>query len=177
MSRIGRLPVKIPKGVTVTVADGGIQVKGPKGQLSRPLAERISARVEGEAVHFDREGDDKVARANHGLMRALTNNMVTGVTQGFQKVLQIEGTGFRAEVRGKNLSLLLGYSHPIDYAIPEGITITVDKQTRVLVNGIDRQQVGQVAANIRAFRKPDSYKGKGIRYEGEVLRLKEGKSA
>jgi len=177
MSRIGRLPVKIPSGVTVDVNNGEIKVKGPKGTLARPIVDHVTVAIADGAINFSREGDDRFARANHGLMRALVNNMVNGVTTGFEKALQIEGTGFRAETKGRQLSLTLGFSHAIDYAIPQGIDILVDKQTRIVVKGIDRQQVGQVAAKIRAFRKPDAYKGKGIRYEGEVLRLKEGKTA
>jgi large subunit ribosomal protein L6 len=177
MSRIGRLPIRVPNGVSVDVSGTEIKIKGPKGALAHPLVDHISVTADKGEIRFDRDGDDKVARANHGLMRAVVNNMVRGVSTGWEKALQIEGTGFRAEVKGRNLVLTLGYSHPIEYSIPTGIDIVVDKQTRVVVKGTDRQQVGQVAANIRAFRKPDSYKGKGIRYEGEVLRLKEGKSA
>jgi large subunit ribosomal protein L6 len=177
MSRIGRLPVPIPSGVNVDVKDGEIKIKGPKGALARPVVDHVQITVEGGHLTVTRDGDEKAARANHGLMRALINNMVTGVTKGFEKALQIEGTGFRAEVKGRQLVMQLGYSHPIEYAVPQGIDIAVDKQTRILVKGIDRQQVGQVAAKIRAYRKPDAYKGKGIRYEGETLRLKEGKTA
>jgi large subunit ribosomal protein L6 len=177
MSRIGRLPIRVPNGVSVDVSGTEIKIKGPKGALVHPLVDHISVTADKGEIRFDRDGDDKVARANHGLMRAVVNNMVRGVSTGWEKALQIEGTGFRAEVKGRNLVLTLGFSHPIEYSIPTGIDIVVDKQTRVVVKGTDRQQVGQVAANIRAFRKPDSYKGKGIRYEGEVLRLKEGKSA
>jgi large subunit ribosomal protein L6 len=177
MSRIGRLPVKIPSGVNVDVKGGEIKIKGPKGTLARPVVPHITVAVKDGAVLCSREGDDKVARANHGLMRALVNNMVKGVTDGFEKRLLIEGTGFRAELKGKQLVMQLGYSHPIEYAIPQGIEIAIDKQVKIIVKGIDRQQVGQAAANIRAYRKPDHYKGKGIRYEEEVLRLKEGKTA
>lgn len=177
MSRIGKLPIPVPQGVTVQLTGGEISVKGPKGQLSRPLVERVQINQDDGALTVTREGEDRIARANHGLMRALVSNMVTGVSKGFDKQLQIEGTGFRAEVKGKSLVMQLGYSHPVDYAIPEGITIAVEKQTRIAVSGIDKQQVGQVAANIRGFRPPDAYKGKGIRYVDEQLRLKEGKSA
>ncbi len=177
MSRIGRLPIRIPNGVNVDVSGSEIKVKGPKGSLVHPIVDHIAVTADDGEIRFTRDAEDKVARANHGLMRALVNNMVHGVSTGFEKALQIEGTGFRAELKGRQLVLTLGYSHPIAFAIPQGVDIAVDKQTRVIVKGIDRQQVGQVAANIRAFRKPDAYKGKGIRYEGEVLRLKEGKSA
>jgi len=177
MSRIGKLPIRIPNGVSVDVAGGAVKVKGPKGALSAPIVAHVSVVSDkGEAV-VSRASDAKPARANHGLMRALLNNLVKGVSEGFEKKLQIEGTGFRAEVKGKQLLLTLGYSHPVEYAIPEGIEISVEKQTKLSVKGINKQQVGQVAANIRAFREPDSYKGKGIRYDGETLRLKEGKSA
>ena len=177
MSRIGRLPIPVPKGVTVEVRDGNVQVKGPKGTLSRPVVDHVNVALDGDKLVVTRESDDGPARAHHGLMRANLNNMVRGVSEGFQKTLQFEGTGFRAEVKGKNLLLTLGYSHPVEYAIPQGVDIAVDKQTIIQVKGADRQQVGQVAAHIRAFRKPDSYKGKGVRYENEQLRLKEGKSA
>jgi len=177
MSRIGKLPIPVPKGVTVQMTGEEISVKGPKGELKHPIVAHIQIAQADDSLTLTREGDDRIARANHGLMRALVANMVTGVSKGFEKQLQIEGTGFRAEVKGKNLVMQLGYSHPVEYAIPSGITIAVDKQTRIAVQGIDKQQVGQVAANIRGFRPPDSYKGKGIRYADETLRLKEGKSA
>ena len=177
MSRIGRLPIRVPAGVNVDVRDGEIKVKGPKGLLARPLVEHIALKIENGEIVVSRDGDGKAARANHGLMRALVNNMVHGVTAGWEKKLQIEGTGFRAEVKGKQLVLTLGYSHPVDYAIPAGIDIAVDKNVLIAVKGADKQQVGQVAAIIRGFRRPDSYKGKGIRYVDEVLRIKEGKSA
>jgi len=177
MSRIGRLPVRVPGGVSVDLAGGEIKIKGPKGQLARPMVDHVSLQVDGGVIHVSRDGDDKAARANHGLMRALVASMVHGVTTGFEKKLQIEGTGFRAEVKGRQLVLTLGYSHPIEYAIPTGIAISVDKNVTISVTGADKQQVGQVAAIIRGFREPDSYKGKGIKYADEVLRLKEGKSA
>jgi len=177
MSRIGKLPVRVPAGVSVDVSAGAVSVKGPKGTLTAPVASQVTVAVEGAEAVVSRDGDGKVARSNHGLMRALLANMVKGVAEGFERRLQVEGTGFRAEVKGKSLMLTLGYSHPVEYAIPQGIEIVVDKQTKIIVKGADKQQVGQVAANIRSFRKPDSYKGKGIRYEGENLRIKEGKSA
>jgi large subunit ribosomal protein L6 len=177
MSRIGKLPVRLPSGVKVDVVDGSVQVKGPKGSLSQAIPSHISVAVSDGAVVCSRAGEDRVARANHGLTRALVANMVKGVSEGFERKLQIEGTGFRAEVKGRQLILTLGFSHPVDYSIPQGIDIAVDKLTKIVVKGIDRQQVGQVSANIRAFRTPDHYKGKGIRYEDEVLRIKEGKTA
>lgn len=177
MSRIGRLPIRVPSGVTIESRSGEVVVKGPKGTLTERVAPLVDIRVDNGQIVVERQNDSKPARAQHGLMRALVNNMVTGVTKGFEKRLQIEGTGFRAEVKGRSLVLTLGYSHPVNYAIPQGVDIAVDKQTVIVVKGVNRQQVGQVAANIRGFRKPDSYKGKGIRYEGERLRLKEGKTA
>jgi large subunit ribosomal protein L6 len=177
MSRIGRLPVKVPAGVTVGVKEGTVSVKGPKGSLQQKIAGNIAISVADGAITFARDGDDREARACHGLMRALVANMVKGVTDGFEKKLLIEGTGFRAEVKGRNLILTLGFSHAVEYAIPQGIDIAVDKQVNLSVKGIDCQQVGQVSAVIRNFRRPDAYKGKGIRYVGENLRLKEGKTA
>jgi len=177
MSRIGKLPIRMPAGVSVDVSGGAVSVKGPKGVLSVPVASQVTVAVEGAEAVVSRADDGKVARSNHGLMRALLANMVKGVSEGFERRLQVEGTGFRAEVKGKSLLLTLGYSHPVEYSIPQGIDIVVDKLTKIIVKGADKQQVGQVAANIRSFRKPDSYKGKGIRYEGENLRIKEGKSA
>jgi large subunit ribosomal protein L6 len=177
MSRIGNQPVQLPSGVTLQVQDDAVTVKGPKGTLSHPLVEHVKLQVEGTTVQVARDEDAKQARANHGLMRAVLRNMVQGVTQGFERTLEINGVGFRAEVRGKTLVLNLGYSHPIEYAIPEGVKIAIDKAGLLQITGIDRQQVGQVAAKIRSFRKPDSYKGKGVRYQGETIRLKPGKSA
>lgn len=177
MSRIGRLPVKIPSGVAIDVKGSSIKVKGPKGAIERPANPLVKITVADGVVTFERDGDARASRAAHGLIRANVFAMVKGVTDGFEKKLLIEGTGFRAEVKGKNLMLTLGYSHPIEFAIPAGIDIAVEKQVNVSVKGIDKQQVGQVAAVIRAFRKPDAYKGKGIRYADEKLRIKEGKSA
>jgi large subunit ribosomal protein L6 len=177
MSRVGKVPVQIPKGVTVSVADNGVSVKGPKGELRQELPTLVSAAVQEGAIVVSRADDSRQGRANHGLARALVKNMVTGVTQGFEKKLEIQGVGFRAEVKGKMLVMQLGFSHPVEYAIPQGITIAVDKNVNLSVNGIDRQKVGQVAAVIRKFREPDHYKGKGVRYVGENVRIKTGKSA
>lgn len=177
MSRIGRLPIQVPAGVTVEVSGGTVSVKGPKGQLKQHVAPHVSLAIEGGEVVVSRDSNAPAARGAHGLMRALVNNMVVGVTKGFERKLEIQGVGFRAEVKGRQLVMNLGYSHPVDYTIPEGISISVDKQVKVLIQGIDKQQVGQVAAVIRGFRKPDSYKGKGVRYEGESVRIKTGKSA
>lgn len=177
MSRIGRLPVRVPAGVTVGVKDDTVSVKGPKGSLQQKVAGDIAIAVADGAITFTRPDDARGSRACHGLMRALVSNMVKGVTDGFEKKLLIEGTGFRAEVKGRNLILTLGFSHAVEFAIPQGIDIAVEKQVNLSVKGIDRQQVGQVSAIIRNFRRPDAYKGKGIRYVDEVLRLKEGKTA
>ena len=175
MSRIGRLPVTIPSGVTVTVTDTTMAAKGPKGQLSRVLPSHVSVVVEGDKAVVSRVNDSKPARARHGLTRALLQNLVTGVTAGFEKKLQIEGVGYKAAVKGKSLELQLGYSHPIDYVIPAGLEIAVERNI-ITVKGIDREVVGQAAANIRGFRKPDAYKGKGVRYVGETIKLKPGKA-
>lgn len=177
MSRIGKLPIQIPSGVTVTVGADKVSVKGPKGSLEHFLPAHVAVKVDAGNLVVERSGDEKQARANHGLMRALCRNMVQGVSTGFERKLEIQGVGFRAEVKGKNLVMSLGYSHPIEYAIPTGIAIATSKEGGISITGIDKQQVGQVAADIRAFRKPDSYKGKGIRYSGEYVRLKAGKSA
>lgn len=177
MSRIGKSPITVPSGVTATFKDGMVNVKGPKGSLDAKLVAHIDGSVEDGNIVFTRADESRTARANHGLMRALVNNMVQGVTEGFSKKLSIIGIGYRADVRGSTLVMNLGYSHPIEYAIPSGISIEVDKQNNVTVSGIDKQQVGQTAAEIRAFRKPDHYKGKGVRYADEYIRIKAGKSA
>ncbi len=177
MSRVGKLPVELPAGVTVTVGDDGVTVKGPKGQLKQVMVAQVDVEIEGQSLQVTRRSEARQARANHGLMRSLVANMVTGVTSGFEKKLEVIGVGYRADVRGKNLVMNLGYSHPIEYGIPTGIDIAVDKANVISIGGIDKQQVGQVAAEIRAFRRPDAYKGKGVRYVGERVRLKAGKSA
>ncbi len=175
MSRIGRLPINLPKGVTVTLGDT-ISVKGPKGQLSRSLVTGVSVAENDGVVTVARESDHRTHKAAHGLMRALINNMVLGVTQGFEKKLEIVGVGYKAEVKGKELVLNLGYSHPIHHAIPASIKIVVDKGNKLSVSGIDKEEVGQHAAVIRGYRSPDSYKGKGVRYANEHIRLKAGKA-
>lgn len=178
MSRIGKAPIAIPSGVTVTVDGDTVGVKGPKGQLSLELIALVSAKVdETDGLVLERENESKTARANHGLMRSLAANMVTGVTQGFEKKLKVEGIGYRADVRGTELVMNLGFSHPIHFPIPDGIQIVAAKDNTITVSGIDKAQVGQVAANIRAYRQPDRYKGKGVRYVGEHISLKAGKSA
>ncbi len=177
MSRVGNLPIPLPSGVTVEVAAGRVNVKGPKGSLSQAVVDHVGVAVADGRVGVSRDNDSRPSRANHGLMRALLSNMVTGVTRGWEKKLAVIGVGYRAEVRGNKLVLNLGYSHPVEYPVPNGINVEVDKQNVITVAGIDRQQVGQVAAEIRAWRKPDSYKGKGVRYVDERVRIKAGKSA
>ncbi len=175
MSRIGRLPINLPKGVTVTLGDT-ISVKGPKGQLTLPLVDGIDVVHADGLLKVHRQSEIQKHRANHGLMRALIANMVTGVTKGFERKLEVHGVGYKAEVRGKNLLLNLGYSHPIDFVPPAGVNVAVEKTT-ITITGIDKEKVCQTAAVIRGFRPPDSYKGKGVRYVGEHVRLKAGKSA
>ena len=175
MSRIGNIPVAIPQGVTVTVTADTMSAKGPKGQLSRALPSHVEVTVEAEQVVVKRVNDSKPARARHGLTRSLLQNLVTGVSEGYTKSLEIIGVGYRAQSKGKVLELSLGYSHPINYEVPEGIEIKVQKSI-IHVHGIDKELVGQTAANIRKFRQPDAYKGKGVRYLGENIRLKAGKA-
>jgi len=175
MSRIGKKPIPVPAGVTATVAGGTISVKGPKGTLSMPTVDDISYTVEGSTIAVQPANDSKRARAFWGMQRTMVQNLVTGVTEGFTKVLEITGVGYRASVTGKNLKLQLGFSHDVEYPIPEGITIKTPDQTTVEITGNDKQQVGQVAAEIRRWRKPEPYKGKGIKYRGEFIFRKEGK--
>ena len=176
MSRIGNRAIVIPSGVTIHVADGEIQVKGPKVTLRGRVPEGISAKVEDGSLSFARGADTKEARRLHGLARALANNMVIGATTGFTRRLEIEGVGYRADVRGKELHLLLGYSHPIVVPIPEGLTVTADGNTKLSIAGADKQAVGQFAANVRSLRPPEPYKGKGVRYAEERIRRKVGKA-
>ncbi len=177
MSRIGRMPVVLPKGVDLKVNDTQVLVKGPKGELTVPLSERIRL-VQGEGqISFERSSDHRFDRAQHGLARSLLNNAVLGVTEGFSRNLEIQGVGFRAAMRGRALELSLGFSHPVVVDPPAGITLNVPEPTRITVSGIDKQLVGQIAADIRAVRPPDSYHGKGVRYQGEQVRLKPGKTA
>jgi large subunit ribosomal protein L6 len=177
MSRIGKKPVAIPSNVTVTVDGSTVKVKGPKGELTRTFDPTMKIRVEGNEVIIDRPTEDKRDRAMHGLTRALLANMVTGVTEGFKKTLEIVGVGYKAEKRGKNLVVTVGYSHPVNYPEPTGITLTTPAPTTIVIEGIDKQKVGQVAAELREFRPPEPYKGKGIRYQGEQVRRKAGKTA
>jgi large subunit ribosomal protein L6 len=177
MSRIGKKPIALSTGVSMTHANGVVTVKGPKGQLTQPDVSLVSVAVEGSDIVVSRANDTREARANHGLMRSILANMVEGVSKGFEKKLEVVGVGYRAETKGKKLVMLLGFSHPIEFDIPAGISIAVDKQTSISVSGADKQQVGQVAAVLRGYRKPDAYKGKGVRYADERIRLKAGKSA
>jgi large subunit ribosomal protein L6 len=178
MSRIGNKAIAIPKGVDVKIADNTVYIKGPKGKLSRAFVPRTSAEVSEGSIVVSAHGKSRSDRAYHGLMRALLANMVHGVSKGFSKELEVIGIGYKAEVKGKKLVLNLGYSHPIHFPFPEGITIDIKqspKSTIVEILGIDKEAVGQAAAVIRSYRSPDSYKGKGIRYKGETVRLKAGK--
>jgi large subunit ribosomal protein L6 len=177
MSRIGKAPVAIPAGVDVTVADGTVTVKGPKGTLSRVIPGDIQITQEDGSLIFVRPNDERQNKALHGLVRSLVNNMVIGVTDGYRKQLEIVGVGYRAEAQGANaLRLNLGFSHPVNVEAPEGITFEVPVPTQVIVSGIDKEVVGQVAANIRSIRKPEPYKGKGVRYAGERVLRKAGKA-
>jgi large subunit ribosomal protein L6 len=177
MSRIGRLPVAVPSGVDVTIDGQQVTVTGPKGTLRHTVAEPISVRRGDEgALQVTRPDDERESKALHGLSRTLIANMVTGVTSGYTKRLEIVGTGYRVQARGNDLEFALGYSHPVVVRAPEGITFRVEAPTRFAVEGIDKQKVGEVAANIRKLRKPDPYKGKGVRYQGEVVRRKAGKT-
>jgi len=177
MSRIGKLPIPVPSGVDVTVDAGNITVKGPKGTLSHRVAEPIAVKHgDNGEVLVTRPDDERTSRALHGLTRSLIANMVTGVTQGYEKKLEIVGTGYRVLARGQALEFALGYSHPITVNPPEGISFAVEAPTRFSVSGIDKQQVGEVAANLRKLRKPDPYKGKGVRYAGEQVKRKVGKA-
>ncbi len=177
MSRIGKKPVTLPKGVTVAMKDGSVVVKGPKGELSAKVHPDISVAVSGSEVVLTRTSDEKKQKALHGLWRALIQNMVRGVTEGYQRKLEIVGVGYRAEMKGSRLNLLVGYSHPILFAPPEGVKIETPTQTNITISGVDKQLVGLVAAKIRSFRQPEPYKGKGIKYEGEYIRRKAGKAA
>jgi len=175
MSRIGKRPVPVPAGVTATIEGGQLSVKGPKGTLALQLRDEISYVVEGDGIVVKPANDTKQARAFWGMQRTLVQNLVTGVTEGFTKTLEITGVGYRAAAQGKNLKLQLGYSHDVNIPVPEGIDIKTPDPTTVEISGIDRQKVGQIAAEIRRWRKPEPYKGKGIKYRGEYIFRKEGK--
>jgi large subunit ribosomal protein L6 len=177
MSRIGRLPVPVPSGVDVTIDGQAVTVKGPKGTLSHTVAEPITvSKGDDGSLQVVRPDDERMSKSLHGLSRTLINNMVVGVTTGYAKTLEIVGTGYRVQQKGADLEFALGFSHPVVVTAPEGITLRVEAPTRLAVEGIDKQQVGEVAANIRKLRKPDPYKGKGVRYQGEVVRRKAGKT-
>ena len=175
MSRIGKKPVPVPAGVTANIEGRLLSVKGPKGTLTLQLADEVSYEINDGGISVQPVNDSKRSRSFWGMQRTLVQNLITGVTDGYSKQLQITGVGYRANVQGKNLKLQLGYSHDVDYAIPEGITIATPDQTTVNISGIDKQKVGQVAAEIRRWRKPEPYKGKGIKYAGEFIFRKEGK--
>lgn len=177
MSRIGKKPIEIKKGVTVEILDGLIKVKGPKGELTQTYNPKISIKVENNQVVLTRSSDEKQFKALHGLYRVLIQNMIDGVTEGYKKKLEIVGVGYKAEWKGRGLQLALGYSHPIFFIPPKEVKIEVPTPTNIVVSGIDKQLVGQIAAKIRSFRPPEPYKGKGIRYEGEQIIRKAGKTA
>ena len=176
MSRVGLAPIEVPPSGEVTIDGSIVSVKGAKGTLSRTFSDRISFELEDDIVSVKRDGDDREARALHGLSRALLNNMVVGVSEGFQKELTTVGVGYRANLQGRTLELLVGFSHPVHIEVPEGIELEVPEQTRIIIRGIDKELVGQVAANIRSVRPPEPYKGKGIRYVDEYVRRKAGKA-
>lgn len=176
MSRIGRKPITIPRGVQVGIQGQQVEVKGPKGRLELRVHDLCSVKVADGSVVVGRGAEHRTARAIHGLTRALVANMVHGVTEGFERKLEIQGIGYRVQMAGRNLTFALGYSHPIVFPLPEGVTAEVDKQTAITLRGVDKYLVGQTAAQLRALRPPDSYKGKGVRYAGEVVRKKAGKT-
>jgi len=176
MSRIGRLPIAIPSGVDVTISGRQVHVKGPKGELSMEVSAPIEIQQNDGVITVTRPSDEGEIRALHGLSRSLIANMVTGVTEGYRKTLEIVGVGYRVQAKGRDLEFALGFSHPVPVAAPDGISFRVETPTRFVVEGIDKQQVGEVAANIRKLRKPDPYKGKGVRYQGEQVRRKVGKA-
>jgi len=177
MSRIGNAPITVPSGVTVTIGDGQVAVKGPKGELARPIPGAITVRQDGDVVLVERPDDQRHNRALHGMFRSLVNNMVVGVTEGFRKDLEIVGVGYRAAAKGSStIDLQLGFSHPVSVDAPAGIEFVVPAPTKIEIHGIDKEVVGQVAANIRSIRKPEPYKGKGVRYAGEHVRRKAGKA-
>src|SRR5581483_11598985 len=176
MSRIGKLPLAVPSGVDVTLNDSTVVVKGPKGTLSQRILPVVDVNIAGAQVLVARKNDDKSGRSAHGLTRTLLNNMIEGVTKGFRKSLELQGVGYRVNKAGNDLTFSLGYSHPVVYKAPSGISFTVEGTTKVHVDGIDKQQVGQVAAELRSLRPPEPYKGKGVRYEGEQIKKKLGKA-
>lgn len=176
MSRVGKQPISVPDGVKVTLAGGLFVAEGPKGKVSQKVVPRVDVAIEDGEIRVTRRHDAGPDRAMHGLMRALLANAVVGVSEGFSKELEINGVGYRAEIQAKEIRFALGYSHPVVYPIPEGISVEIDKSNRIVVSGANRQQVGQVAAEIRSLRKPEPYKGKGIKYADEIIRRKVGKA-
>ncbi len=176
MSRIGKLPIEIPKGVKLTYSDSVLSVQGPNGKLNRQIMSCVTLDISETSLTVSRNDENTATRAAHGLTRTLINNMVTGVTTGFKTDLEINGVGYRAEVKGKELVLSLGYSHPVNFAIPDGIAVEVEKMTKLSVKGFDKELVGQTAAKIRSFRGPEPYKGKGIKYADETILRKAGKT-
>ena len=177
MSRIGKKPITFPKGVKISQGDGVVKVEGPRGALSSKLPEGVTLSISESNLVIERKSDERLARSYHGLARTLVNNMVTGVSTGFEKGLEISGVGYRAEVAGSTLKLVLGFSSPVEYHIPQGIDVKVDKQVNLTVSGINKELVGRVASEIRSLKKPEPYKGKGIKYAGEYIRRKAGKAA
>ena len=177
MSRIGKQPIPIPQGVKIQIEGLTVRAEGPKGKLSQPVPTGLTTRVADGTIVIERAGDDRRVRAQHGLARALVANMVTGVKDGFERKLDIVGIGYRAQIQGKNIQLALGYSHPIIFPLPAGVTAEIDKQVAITLRGADKAVLGQTAAKLRALRKPDPYKGKGIKYANEVIRRKVGKKA
>jgi large subunit ribosomal protein L6 len=177
MSRIGKQPIRIPQGVKVQVEGLTVRAEGPKGKLAQPVPAGLTPRVADGTIVIERQGEDRRVRALHGLARALVANMVAGVKDGFERKLEIVGIGYRAQMQGKSIQLALGYSHPVLFPLPEGITAEIDKQTAITLRGADKAVLGQTAAKLRGLREPDPYKGKGIRYAGEVVRRKVGKKA
>jgi large subunit ribosomal protein L6 len=176
MSRIGRLPITVPAGVEVKIDGNVVSVKGAKGELKHSVASPIAVSLDENIISVTRPNDERASRSLHGLTRTLISNMIVGVTEGYEKKLEIVGTGYRVQAKGADLEFALGFSHPVNVAAPEGISFAVEGPTKLTVSGISKQQVGEVAANIRKLRKPDPYKGKGIRYAGEVIRRKVGKA-
>src|SRR5512132_141520 len=177
MSRIGKKRIPIPQGVKVQIDGATVRAEGPKGKLAQPVPEGLSAKLEGNQLVISRSGDDRKIRALHGLARALVANMVTGVKDGFERKLEIVGIGYRAQMQGKSIQLALGYSHPVIFPLPEGITAEIDKQTAITLRGADKALLGETAAKLRGLRKPDPYKGKGVKYADEYIRRKVGKKA
>lgn len=176
MSRIGKLPINIPSGVKVAVDGQGVRLEGPKGKLAAPLPDGVAVKVDGNVVRVERASDDRRMRSLHGLTRKLIANMTQGVSQGFNRILDINGVGYRAEVKGREIHMTLGYSHPVVFALPEGVAASVERQVIITLTGADRQVVGETAAKIRSLRPPEPYKGKGIKYREEVIQRKAGKA-